>query len=287
MMKKSIISVILMSWGFSTMVLAEDSTDAEANVEVEQSTSSAAKESSQAKDLAQNAVNPLTTTITVPIQFEYNENIGIDDEGTRSTVFVQPIIPFEISEDWNLITRTIVPFMKQDDIFPGAGSQSGIGDISESLFFSPDYLVGGWTVGFGPYLQFDTATDDYLGFEEHGVGASFIALQVDGPLLYGFLANQVYSVEGHVGGTYSNTFIQPFVDYTTDGGLTWELTSESNYNWNTEEWSVPVTLTASQFFMIGEQPILIGGGVKYWLESTESDPEGISLNLNLYLLFPK
>jgi hypothetical protein len=245
------------------------------------------KEESNAKEMAQGAVNPLTTTITVPIQVEYNENIGPTDDGTRTTVFVQPIIPIKISENWNLITRTIVPLIQQDDIFPGAGSQSGLGDISESLFFSPDYTVDGWTIGAGPYLQFDTATDDYLGFEEHGAGASVIALKVDGHLQYGFLANQAYSIEGHVGGAYSYAFIQPFVDYTTDGGLTWEFTSESTYNWKDDAWSVPLTVTASQFVMVGDLPILIGGGVKYWAESAAGDPEGISLNLNLYLLFPK
>lgn len=245
------------------------------------------EQSKSSKDMAQNAVNPLTTTITVPIQFEYNEKIGPEDDGTRSTVFVQPIVPFDLGDDWNLITRTIVPFIEQDDIFPGAGSQQGIGDISESLFFSPDDTIGGWTLGFGPYLQFDTATDDYLGFDEHGAGASFIALKVDGHLQYGFLTTQMYSIEGHVGGAYSNTFIQPFFDYTTDGGLTWELTSESNYNWNDDQWSIPVTVTASQFFMVGDQPILLGGGFKYWVESGPMDPEGVSLNINLYLLFPK
>ncbi|WOH38643.1 transporter [Thalassotalea fonticola] len=240
------------------------------------------------KELAQEIANPLTTMIMVPVQFEYNENIGPVDDGTRSTIFVQPIIPFELSEDWNLITRTIVPIIQQDDIFPGAGSQQGIGDISESLFFSPDKPTeNGWITGYGPYLQFDSATDDYLGFEEHGFGGSFIALRVDGSKTYGFLANQVYSAEGHIGGTYSNTFIQPFFDYTTEGAMTIELTSETNYNWNNDEWSIPLTLTASQFFMVGEQPILVGGGFKYWLESAPGDPEGMSLNLNLYLLFPK
>ena len=239
------------------------------------------------KDMAQGAVNPLTTTITVPIQFEYNEKIGPADDGTRSTVFVQPIVPFDLGDEWNLITRTIVPFIQQDDIFPGAGSQSGIGDISESLFFSPDDTIGGWTLGFGPYMQFDTATDDYLGFEEHGAGASFIALKVDGHYQYGFLTTQMYSIEGHVGGAYSNTFIQPFFDYTTDGGLTWEITSESNYNWNDEQWSIPLTVTASQFLMLGDLPVLIGGGLKYWIESGPMDPEGVSLNINMYLLFPK
>jgi hypothetical protein len=241
-----------------------------------------------AKDLAQEIANPLTTTIMVPIQVEYNENIGPDDDGTRTSVFVQPIVPFELNEDWNLITRTILPLIEQKNIFPGAGSQSGIGDVTASFFFSPaEPTKNGWIHGAGPVFQFDTATEDYLGLDEHGLGLSYIGLKVDGPKTYGFLTNQIYSVEGHVGNTYSNLFFQPFFDYTTEGAMTIELTSESNYNWNTKEWSVPVTLTASQFMMIGEQPILIGGGVKYWVESTDSDPEGLSLNFNLYLLFPK
>jgi len=251
----------------------------------------AVAESSNAKsskELAQEIANPLTTMIMVPIQYEYNENIGSDDDGTRSTIFFQPIIPFELSEEWNLITRTIMPLIEQKDIFPDAGYQFGLGDITESLFFSPAKSTkSGWTQGFGPVFQLDVATDDYLGLDEHGLGLSYIALRVDGPETYGFLINQVYSVEGHLGDAHSNMFMQPFFDYTTEGAMTIELTSESNYNWNESEWSIPVTLTASQFFMVGNQSLLVGGGFKYWLESTESDPEGLSLNINLYLLFPK
>jgi len=241
-----------------------------------------------AKNLAQSAVNPLTTTMTVPIQFEYNENIGPTDDGTRSTVFLQPLLPFKMNEDWYLISRTIIPLIEQKDIFPGAGKQSGLGDITQSFFFSPQKPTkSGWSQGAGPVLQIDSATDDYLGFEENGLGLSYIGVNLDGPKLYGFLVNHIYSVEGSVGNTYSNTFLQPFFDYTTDDALTIELTSESNYNWKDDKWSIPLTLTASQFFMVGKQPLLIGGGFKYWLESAAADPEGWSLNLNLYLLFPK
>ena len=192
----------------------------------------------ESKDLAQEIANPLTTMIMGPFQLEYNENIGPEDDGTRTTMFVQPIVPFELSDDWNLITRTILPIIEQDDIFPGAGKQSGLGDVTESLFFSPsEPTENGWIQGFGPVFQIDSATDDYLGFEEQGVGLSYIALTVDGPKTYGILTNQIYSIEGHVGVTYSNTFIQPFYDYTTEGAMTIELTSESNYNWNDDQWS--------------------------------------------------
>lgn len=81
-------------------------------------------ETKSSKDLAQAIANPLTTMIMVPIQYEYNENIGPDDDGTRSTIYVQPVIPFKLNDDWNLITRTIVPIIEQKDIFPGSGSRS-------------------------------------------------------------------------------------------------------------------------------------------------------------------
>jgi len=53
-----------------------------------------------------------------------------------------------IGEDWNLISRTIVPIIRQEDMRPGAGRQSGVGDATQSLFFSPKALTaGGWTYG--------------------------------------------------------------------------------------------------------------------------------------------
>lgn len=46
------------------------------------------------------------------------------------------MIPIALSPAWSLISRTIVPIVHQDDVVPG-GSQTGIGDVLQSLFFSP------------------------------------------------------------------------------------------------------------------------------------------------------
>jgi hypothetical protein len=56
--------------------------------------------------------------------------------GSKRTQF-QPVIPVSLDADWNLISRTIVPVIAQDDIFPAAGSQFGLGDTLQSFFFSP------------------------------------------------------------------------------------------------------------------------------------------------------
>ena len=87
--------------------------------------------------LAQELTNPLADLMTIPIQMNYDRDIGPLDDGWKLQTNIQPVIPFSLTDDWNLISRTIVPVINQDDIFPGAGSQFGLGDINLSLFFSP------------------------------------------------------------------------------------------------------------------------------------------------------
>jgi len=96
----------------------------------------------------------------------------------------------------------------------------GPGETAEEAKNLAQAAVNPLTTTMTVPVQFDSATDDYLGLEENGLGLSYIGVNVDGPKLYGFLVNHIYSVEGQVGDTYSNTFLQPFFDYTTDGALT-------------------------------------------------------------------
>jgi hypothetical protein len=81
----------------------------------------------EAADLAQDLTNPLADLMTIPIQMNYDQNIGAGNKGERLRTNIQPVIPFHLTQDWNLISRTIVPVIDQDDIFPGEGSQSAWG----------------------------------------------------------------------------------------------------------------------------------------------------------------
>ena len=89
------------------------------------------------KDLAQELTNPVADLMTIPIQLNVDDNIGLNDKGRKTTLNIQPVIPFQVNEDLNLITRTIVPVIRQDDIVADQGCQSGLGDINVQLFFSP------------------------------------------------------------------------------------------------------------------------------------------------------
>ena len=95
----------------------------------------------------------------MPLQYNYDENFGAGRQGSKSVLNIQPVIPFSLGEDWNLITRTIVPLIDQQDI-PAGTDESGLGDIVQSFFFSPKAPVGGWILAAGPVVLYPTASDE-------------------------------------------------------------------------------------------------------------------------------
>jgi hypothetical protein len=93
----------------------------------------------QDADLAKKLSNPIAALISVPFQINYDQNVGVTDEGERYTLNIQPVIPVSISSDWNLISRTIIPVIWQHDTLPpfDSSNQHNLGDTVQSLFLSP------------------------------------------------------------------------------------------------------------------------------------------------------
>lgn len=242
-----------------------------------------------AADLAKKLSNPVASLISVPLQSNFDFKIGPNDDGWRYQLNVQPVIPISLGKDWNVISRTIMPIVYQDDIFPGAGDQFGLGDITQSLFFSPkEPLFGGLILGVGPVFLIPTATDDLLGTEKFGIGPTAVALTQAGPWTVGILANHIESVAGDGDrADVSSTFLQPFVSYTTADAWTFTLNTESSYDWEGEQWAVPINVQVTKLLKIGGQAVSVGGGVRYWAESPESGPEGFGGRAIVAFLFPE
>jgi hypothetical protein len=266
MMKVIFISLLILLMVFSSSVFAQDDTE-----------------------LAKKLANPVASLISVPIQANYDENIGPNEDGSVWKVNIQPVIPISLSQDWNLISRTILPLVDQDDIPLSGMGESGIGDIVQSLFFSPKKPTSGGLIwGVGPVLLLPTASDEALGGEKWGVGPTAVGLKQDGPWTYGLLTNHIESVAGEDDrADISATFVQPFVSYITKTKTTLGLSTESTYDWESEQWAVPVNLTVNQLLKVGSQIIQIGGGVRYWADSPDNGPEDWGFRLQLTFLFPK
>ncbi|MFV0513375.1 MAG: transporter [Jhaorihella sp.] len=236
--------------------------------------------------LAKALANPIASLISVPFQYNFDDNLGVGDTGHRSTLNVQPVIPISLGPNWNLISRTIVPLIWQKDVTPGT-SQSGIGDIVQSFFFSPaEPTKGGVTWGVGPVFLLPTATNN-LGANQFAAGITGVALRQSGPWTYGILANHMWDVGGSGSVPISTTFAQPFVSYTTPTAWSFTLQAEATYDWKTDQASVPIGAMVTKVVKIGNQRVSVGGGLRYWAEGPNNGPEGVAVRLIATLLFPK
>jgi len=239
-------------------------------------------------DLAKKLANPVAALISVPIQANYDKDIGSND-GSVLRTNIQPVIPVSIGNDWNLISRTILPIISQSDIPVNGAGESGIGDVLQSFFFSPKAPTSNGLIwGVGPAILMDTASDATLGSEKWGIGPTGVVLKQEGPWTYGMLGNHIESFSGNSSRSdISSTFVQPFVSYITKTKTTIGVNTESTYDWKAKQWSVPINFTVNQLLKVGNQLLQVGGGVRYWLDSPANGPDGWGLRLQVTLLFPK
>lgn len=113
-------------------------------------------------DLAKELANLVGNLISVPVQNSLDFGIGPND-AMRFTLKIQPVLPFTLTEDWNLITRTILPVIDAASSAPNVPSAFGLGDTVQSFFLSPKRAGRRLDSGAGPALLYPTATDDLLG----------------------------------------------------------------------------------------------------------------------------
>ncbi|HCQ49382.1 transporter [Achromobacter sp. LC458] len=241
------------------------------------------------QELAKQLSNPVAALISVPFQYNYDRGMGPGGNGHRNTVNIQPVVPITLNEDWNLISRTILPVVWQSDVAGDGSSQSGLGDTVQSFFLSPSKPTASGTIwGVGPALLLPTATDKLLGSKKWGAGPTGVVLQQDGPWTYGGLGNHIWSYAGQSSRPgVSSTFLQPFLAYTTPDAITYALNTESTYDWKKSEWAVPINLQVSKVTKVGDQPISFQVGLRYWAESADNGPRGWGGRFTVTLLFPK
>ncbi|ABM77180.1 hypothetical protein [Prochlorococcus marinus] len=251
---------------FSALTIQEEIAQAD-SVDPESSSQAnleAGADQGNTEDLAKQAQNPIASMISFPIQWNATPGTQwapslIDpsarDNRTQNVVNVQPVVPFKISNDLTLVTRTIVPIVNQP--WADGVDFTAIGDINPSVFFVPT-LMGNLTIGLGPTLIIPSATDIRISSQRWSAGPSAVVVYTKGPWVLGGLANNVWSFSGRGGKDVNKLLIQPFLNYNMPKG--WYITSSPviTNDWNADDgkgWMVPIGAGIGRVFKIGNQPV--------------------------------
>src|SRR5262245_57837539 len=206
--------------------------------------------------LAKKLSNPISDLVSVPFQFNWYQNVGPLELSTF-ILNVQPVIPLQLDEHWNLIMRIIIPFIGQPPFFEGDVSTFGIGDITSSFFFSPNNNSS-FTWGVGPVFETPSSYQPTIGSGRYSIGPTAVALQQTGKWTIGVLWNQVWSVAGDKRrADVNHMFLQPFVAYQATRTVTLTVNSETTANWEAHDgdrWTVPILGEISKLDKLGPFP---------------------------------
>jgi hypothetical protein len=239
----------------------------------------------EAAELAKKLANPIASLISVP--FQNNTFYGMGSyNGTQNIMNFQPVIPIKLNEDWNVITRVILPIVTQYNITGDNTSQSGLSDITASAFFSPSKTKNGVTWGVGPAFLIPTATNTYLGTGKFGIGPTAVILKQANGFTYGALMNQIWSVAGSSDrANVSQLFVQPFFTYNWKSGAGIGLVGSITQNWETQKNATTITIPFSGITKFGKQIIQLAVGPQFPVSGTPLADFGWRAQLTL--IFPK
>lgn len=248
--------------------------------------SAAAAES--VEELAKKAQNPIANLISLPFQNNTNFGTGPLDR-TQNILNIQPVIPFDLSKDWLLVTRTIIPVVYQPEPPQGGGGTFGLGDLNPQFYFVPktDSHI---TWGVGPTLVFPTATDSVLGQGKWSIGPAAVIVVTTRHLVYGAVANNVWSFAGDEDRpNVSQLTFQPFINYNLDKGwylVTSPIITANWYGSGGNQWTVPLGGGFGRVFAIGKQRVNAQLQAFWNVTKPEGAPDW-QLRVQMQLLFPK
>ena len=276
MLKKSRLAMILIA-AVSVICIAALTSDARAEE----------KGSQDAGELAKQSQNPVSTLISVPFENNATFNNGPEDAYVN-ILNIKPVVPMNLTENWNLINRVIVPVIYQDERIPGEGDVFGLGDITYQGFLSPA-KSGKFIWGLGPQLQMPTGMDR-LTSDQWSLGPAAVGLMMPGHWVFGLLVSNVWDIGGYNNAPAVNFFSgQYFINYNMKGG--WYLTTAPTItaNWKADSdntWTVPFGGGVGRVFKIGKQPVNLKLAGYYSVEKPDNASDW-NLQTQITFLFPK
>ena len=286
---------------FTPVVAAESGTASTPSAESAAEKKAPADADEQAK-IAEALANPLSY---LWLMFTQNDTKWYDgdildrlneDTKVQNTTLIQPVMSMQLTEKWKTIFRPVIPINSFETVgnvdistgtVPGVTGvdfdrETGLGDIVLWTAFSNQYTPP-FVWGFGPTVMVPTATEDQLGTGKWSAGPMALAVSITEKWIIGGVFQHWWSFAGDDELTI-NTSSGPATLERSDVNLTdfqyilrYRYSPLTNigvapnvqYNWETEELSLPVGIGFDTLVKIGKLPVKIGAEVYYYVQQDD------------------
>jgi hypothetical protein len=239
-----------------------------------------------AAELAAELSNPNTAvaTLTFKNQFRWFEGDLPDaDDQWSYTLLFQPALPFALDSGDKIIWRPAIPLLVHQPVFdPVSGEfdgESGLGDITFDLAYAPK-MDGGFLLAYGLITTLPTATND-LGTDRWTLGPELLIGKASSSSVYGLFPNHQWDIGGSGNTDISLTSIQAFYTYLPGGG--WNVGSGPTitYDWEAEQWMVPLQINAGKTVAINGRPWKFSVELNYYVEKSDAFGPEWMLSINI------
>jgi len=170
------------------------------------------------EELAKKSQNPLGRLKKISFESDFIFGAGPEDDASIYSLRAGLIFPVTLGKV-DIINRFFVPVIYQDEIVPTEGSAFGISDMFIQTIFSPSeprwgLIFGEMVWGIGPAISLPTSSEELLGTDKMSIGPVFAMVRKPGDWVFGWLAQNLWSIAGDEDATKVNEFsLQYFINY--------------------------------------------------------------------------
>ena len=228
-----------------------------------------------ADEIAAELANPNTAVATLTLKTQYRWFTGdLPDAGSQSSpmLLFQPSFPFKLASGDMVLWRPALPLFIDQPVFDANtatfSGETGLGDFAFDLAYAPK-LPGGWLIATGLITAWPTATND-LGTDRFTLGPELLIGKLSKTLVLGVFPNHQWDIGGSGDVDIDLTTIQAFATFLPGGG--WNVGSAPimSYDWNSEQWTVPLQLNVGKTVMLGGRPWKLSFEINYYVEQPDT-----------------
>lgn len=241
-----------------------------------------------AEETAKQLANPNTplASLTLKSQWTHWDGSLSGAAGLDSQTFLfQPSFPFPINQTDSIFIRPAFPYLVDQsvvDAFGNVGTESGFGDMGMDFAFGRTTKSGILTAA-GMVAGIPIGADG-LSSNTWTLGPELFIGKISKKGVVGIFPSHQWDVSGPR--TTSLTTIQPILTYLAGGGWAIGTTGSMSYNWEAEQWTIPIQLLISKTMKIGKLPVKVALEANYYVEKADALGQEWMVGINITPVVP-